>query len=130
MDRENLWNNYFDKQVGSGLAAFAGRKFHGEGVWSYLSSLLGPVKTYIQRQGLNAVGNMAKSIASGESFKRAAKNQFYDTTKLIMSDGLDKIEKMKQKGKGLKRKRKVNRRAKESSNRKTVKRVKKSNNYI
>jgi hypothetical protein len=107
MENENIYDDYFDKQVGSGIAAYSGDRYYGNGWLKNILNFFKPATAYIQRQGLNAIGNMAKNIANGDNLNKAFANQLFDTTKTVMNDGIEKIEKIKQqKGSGIRKRKK------------------------
>jgi hypothetical protein len=103
---EEFMIDYFDKQQkGEGMVGYAGLKHHGNGnIFSSIFRFLKPALHYIKQHGLTATSNIAKNMINGENFKLAARNQLLDSSRNIISDGLDKIDAMRQRGKGVKRK--------------------------
>lgn len=108
---ESIYNQYYLKQVGSGISVYSGNRYQ-KGSGSFFGKIikyLKPALKYISRTGLTAASEMTKNLASGQSFKNAAKSQLISTGENMLKDSMEKMGeiKAKQKGRGYKRKRKT-----------------------
>jgi hypothetical protein len=107
---ENIYEQYYNKQVGSGIASYSGSRYqNGNGkLFGKILKFLKPAWKYISRQGLTATSNITKNLANGQNFSKALSNQMLDTGSSILTDGAAKLNELKtQQGKGVKRKRKT-----------------------
>jgi hypothetical protein len=103
-----MYNQHYLEQAGSGIAGFAGHRYHvGKGFGKVLKKLM-PALKYIGRQGWDAFKTMGRDVMSGENLATAGQNTLINTAQNILNDASTKLnnyKKTKQTGSG-KRKRK------------------------
>jgi len=101
---EEFWQDYYLKQVGSGIAGhYSGQRYqNGNGFWGTIFKKLRPALNYIKRPLLNAASNITKDMANGGDFSSSASQQLIESGKHMLNDGLEKLIK-KQRGNGLRR---------------------------
>ena len=100
-------DEYYINQAGNGLSVFQGSPYQrGYGWFGRLIKGLNvlPILKYIGKKVFEGGVNISKDIMSGESIKDSAKQQLKTTTSDIVGDIFDKIA---QKGKGNKRRRRT-----------------------
>jgi hypothetical protein len=114
-DDQKAYENYYQNQCGHGMPVFYGARMQrGHGLGSIFSGLfrtvfpiLKRIAPIIGRKALQTGVQIAGDVASGQSFKNAAKTRVVD----VINEGINKIipTQEAQSGSGIRRKRRYHR---------------------